>query len=672
MKQSAFLIAAIFIIIGSCKVEEKIVDGQTAFERKQYAKAAKLLTEEYNKSKLTTERGKKAFYIGESYRIINEVDKAEEWYLKSYDAAYGADALKGYAFSLKQLENYKEAINQFKELGIEIGDKYKYQREIVACGQSASWARDKDKSDYKIELLDFNSNTADYDPVPFKDDQIIITSDRSSSTGEDTYQWTGNNFSDLFLVDLKNDRISNFSETINSPYNEGTITFNNDFTEAFFSRCGDGSKAEIQNCKLMRSEFVNNAWSEPEVLSIVEDGINYSHPALSNDGKRLYFSTDDPDGLGGFDIYETRRTSEGWSEPQNLGTSINTEGNEVSPFIDMDTLYFASDHHIGMGGLDIFKTTRISTNRFGPLENLRAPINSGADDFGFVVDYRKVEDDPRVVHTGYFTSTRKDGKGNDDIYKFSKMLPPPPIEETPVDTTTEPVIVEETPQIEYKLILTGQVVEKVFINPEDPNSRVTGKTAIPKAKVQINFRDTSFSVVTDDKGEFEIELEEQEVYLFTGTKEDYLSKDASFSTRGIERNPKNPIQRFRTEIELDKVYKGVDIVLEGIYYDLDKADIRPDARPILNRLANILLRNPDIRIELASHTDCQGSSPYNQSLSQRRAESAVDYLTKKGISADRMVAQGYGETQLLTDCACSRCSDTEHQLNRRTTFKILE
>jgi outer membrane protein OmpA-like peptidoglycan-associated protein/tetratricopeptide (TPR) repeat protein len=671
MKQLAFLIATVFIIIGGCKVQEKIVDGQTAFERKQYSKAVKLLTEEYNKSKMTTERGKKAFYIAESYRIINEVEKAKDWYLKSYDAAYGADALKGYAYTLKQLENYKEAIAQFKELGVEIGDKYKYQREIVACRQSASWAKDKDKSEYEIELLSFNSKAADYYPVAFKDDQIIITSDRKTSTGDETYQWTGNNYSDLFIVDLKNDRISNFSETINSPYNEGTITFNKDFTEAFFSRCGDGSKDEIQNCKLMRSEFINNAWSKPEILNIVEDGINYSHPALSNDGKRLYFSTDDPDGLGGFDIYETKRTSEGWSDPQNLGTSINTVGNEVSPFIDKDTFYFASDHHIGMGGLDIFKTTRISTNRFGPLQNLRAPINSGADDLGFVVDYRKVENDPRVIHTGYFTSSRSDGKGNDDIYKFTKMLPPPPVV-VPIDTTAEPVVVVEEPKIEYKLLLTGKVVEKVFLNPEDPNSRITGKTAIPTANVQVNFRDTTFSVVTDEKGEFEIELEEQEAYWFTGTKQDYLSKDANFSTRGIENDPKNPIQRFRIEIELDKVYKGVDIVLEGIYYDLDKADIRPDARPVLNRLANILLRNPSIRIELGSHTDCQGSPSYNQNLSQRRAQSAVDYLIKKGISADRMTAQGYGENQLLTDCACSRCSDSENQLNRRTAFKILE
>jgi peptidoglycan-associated lipoprotein len=671
MKQLAFFIAVIFFLVPSCKVEEKIIDGETAFERKQYAKAAELLTAEYNKSKITSERGKKAYFIGESYRIINDVDNAKEWYLKAYDAAYGADALKGYAFSLKQLEEYTEAIAQFKELGSEIGDPYEYQREIVACRQAASWAKAKKDSEYKIDLLDFNSRTADYYPVPFKDDQIIITSDRQTSTGEKMYQWTGNNYSDLFLVDLKNDRISNFSESINSPYNEGTITFNKDFTEAFFSRCGDDSKDAIQYCKLMYSQLINDQWSKPEVLPIVEKGINYGHPALSADGKRLYFSTDHPDGLGGFDIYETRKTSEGWSEPKNLGAAINTVGNEVSPFIDKDTLYFASDYHVGMGGLDIFKTSKMGDNNWGPLQNLRAPINSGADDFSFVVDYRKVEKDPRVIHTGYFTSTRKDGKGNDDIYKFTKMLPPPPVV-VPIDTTTTPVAIKNEPKIEYQLLLAGKVVEKVFTNPQDPNSTVTGKAAIPKANVQVNFRDTTFSVTTNDKGEFEIELEAQQAYFFTGTKEDYLSKDVSFSTRGIENDPKNPTQRFTLEIELDKVYKGIDIVLEGIYYDLDQADIRPDARPVLNNLANLLLRNPSIRIELASHTDCQGSPTYNQQLSQKRAQSAVNYLIQKGISPDRLSAQGYGENQLLTDCVCTRCSEEEHQLNRRTAFKILE
>lgn len=674
MKHLGIMILAITLLLGSCKVEQKIVDGQTAFDRKQYAVAIKLLTQEYNKSKTTSVRGEKAYFIGESYRIINDNEQAKEWYLKAYDSAYGAKALKGYAFALKQTEDYKEAIAQFKELGAEIGDRNKYQREIIACRQSSGWKSIVKDSEYKIELLDFNSNAADYYPMVYKKDQLVITSDRISSTGEDTYNWTGNRFSDLFLVDLKTGNITNFSSVLNSPFNEGTVSFSHDFTEALFSRCGDGSKAD-QYCKLMYSKLDGDEWTEPEVISFIGDKINYAHPSLSADGKTLYFSTDDPDGLGGFDIYKSTKTAEGWGDPVNLGSAINTEGNEVSPFIDQDTFYFSSDFHVGMGGFDVFKTEKLDGNGWGALQNMRAPINSGADDFGFVVDYRKIENDPSIMQSGYFTSTRTAGKGNDDIYKFIKKRPTPPkVEEIDTLTTVDTLLVNkpEEPKIDYQLVLEGKIVEKVFSTPDDPNSRVTGKTAVPNASVQVNYGDTTFNIKTNEKGEFSLRLKEQTSYLFTGSKTDYLTKDGRFSTRGIENDPKNPVQTFALEIELDKVYKGVDIVLEGIYYDLDKADIRSDARPVLNKLVNLLLGNPSISIELAAHTDCQGSSPYNQALSQKRAQAVVDYLVSKGVSASRLVAKGYGETQLLTDCVCSRCSEAEHQLNRRTAFKILD
>jgi len=667
MKKITIAVLAIVLLIGSCRVEEKIVDGEKAFERRQYANAIALLEKEYNKSKRTTERGKKAFLIGESYRIINKPESSKDWYMKAFDAGYNADALKQYAFALKELEQYKDAIQAFRDVGAELGDPYKYQREIVACRQASSWKKDKAKSDYKIELLSFNSNTSDYYPVVYKNNQLIITSDRKLATGDKTYSWTGNSYSDLFIVD-ENNQISNFSKVINSPYNEGTITFNSDFTEAYFSRCGENIKAEIHYCKLMYTELAGDEWSEPQVLDFVEDEVNYGQPSLSKDNRTLYFSSDHPEGLGGFDIYKTIRNGEGWGEPQNLTSAINTEGNEISPFIDADTLYFSSDFHVGMGGLDIFKTAKWG-NRWGPLQNLRAPINSGADDFALIIDYRKDKDD-KVIKKGYYTSSRSNGKGNDDIYKFSKVkLPPPPKPDTPVtsvDTVQEPVV------IVYQMFLNGKVVEKVYNIPDDPNSGVQGKTIVPNANVKISYNDTTYNIKTNEKGTFRIELEEQTYHQFTISKPDYLSKDDNFSTRGVERNPSNPVRNFSKEFEIDKVFKNVEITLEGIYYDLDKYYIRPDAKPVLNRLANILLRNPQINIELASHTDCRGGNAYNQKLSQNRAQAAVNYLVSKGIAKERMVAKGYGETQPVTTCACNRCSEDEHQLNRRTTFKIIE
>ncbi len=670
MKQTGIFLFLILTIL-SCRVEEKIVDGQTAFDRKQFAKAATLLEKEYKKAKLMSERSKKAFLIGESYRIINKPESSKKWYMEAFNAGHGVEALKQYAFALKELEDYKEAIQAFKDVGGELGDPYEYQREIIACRQASTWAKNKAKSEYKIELPSFNSSTSDYYPVIYKEKDLIITSDRSASTGEDVYGWTGNNFSDLFIVEEKGS-ISSFSEVINSPYNEGTITFNRAFTEAYFSRCGDDSKDLIQYCKLMYTEKDGDTWTEPQVLDFIEDKVNYGHPSLSADGKKLYFSSDNPEGLGGFDIYLTTRNSEGWKDPKNLGSAINTEGNEVSPFIDQDTLYFASDFHVGMGGLDIFKTARRG-NGWGPLQNLRAPINSGADEFGLVIDYRK-KADAKVVKTGYYTSTRPNGKGNDDIYKFEKViLPPPPPPVEPVDS--EVVVINnpiEEPVIVYELLLEGKVVEKVYTDPENPNSAYVGKGSLPDANVQIQYGDTTFTVKTDEKGEFKIALEEQTSYNFTGSKTRYLTKNKRFTTRGIERDPKNPKQTLYTEILLDKVFTNVEIRLEGIYYDYNKADIRPDARPVLNELASLLIRNPGINIELGSHTDCRGRDGYNKTLSQRRANSAVEYLVSKGIARNRMIAKGYGESQPSTTCACNSCSDDQHQQNRRTTFKIIE
>lgn len=669
MKQSIIAVLAIVLLIGSCRVEEKIVDGERAFERRQYANAITLLEKEYNKSKRSTERAKKAFLIGESFRIINQPESSKDWYMKAFDAGYSTDALKQYAYALKELEQYDEAIQAFKDVGAEIGDPYQFQREIVACRQARTWKKNKGKSDYKIELPKFNSSTADYYPVVYKNDQLIITSDRGLATGDKTYKWTGNSFSDLFIVGEGGD-ISNFSKVINSKYNEGTITFNNDFTEAYFSRCGEDSNAEVQYCKLMYSELIGEEWSEPQVIDFVEDEVNYGHPSLSKDNRTLYFSSDHPEGLGGFDIYKVTRNGEGWGEPQNLTAAINTEGNEVAPFIDADTLYFASDFHVGMGGLDIFKTAKWG-NRWGPLQNLRAPINSGADDFGLIIDYRKTKDD-RIVQQGYYTSTRPEGKGNDDIYKFMKVIPPPKPEPA-IDSEAVAIdTVQDEPVIVYEMFLNGRVMEKIYNNPDDPNSGVQGKAIVPNANVKISFNDTTFNVKTDDKGGFRIQLDEQTYHNFTISKDGYLSKDDYYSTRGVERNPDNPVRNFSKDFEIDKIFRNTEITLQGIYYDLDKAYIRPDAKPVLNRLANILINNPNINIELASHTDCRGGNGYNQNLSQRRAQSAVDYLVAKGIARERMTARGYGETVPVTNCACNRCSEEEHQLNRRTTFKIIE
>lgn len=661
-----FLLACLFF--NACNYVQKIRDGKTAFERKQYAVATQMLSAEYKKEKSRVEQGKIAYMLGESYTRMNQSEKAIEWYYTAYENQYGVDALKGYAYALKKNQQYTEASKAFKELGIEIGSPYEYRKEITACKIAQEWLDQANKSEYNIQSKDFNSKAADYAPSIYKDGQLVITSDRGSSTGSEKYNWTGNNFSDLFVVDPTSNKISPLDKgIINTVDNEGTVAFNSDFTEMYFSRCFSDDENGDNFCQLMVSKSDGNSWSAPLVLNFVEEEVNYAHPSLSKDGSTLYFSSNHPDGWGGYDLYVTERTPDGWDIPRLLSRSVNTIGDEMFPFIDNDTLYFASNQHTGMGGLDIYKSYKKEKDSWSPPFNLKAPINSGADDFGYVVDRSRAIEDKDIVQIGYFSSTRENGKGNDDIFEFKKGIPPPPPPPPPVDTTAPP-----PPPIVYKIILEGFVLEKIYSSPDDPNSKVLGRKPLGGSKVDVNFNDEKKSFNVGEDGQFTMELEENTDYYFFGSKPNYLNNNARFSTRGIAKDPANPIQKYEVEIVLDKIFKNKEIVLDNIYYDYDKWDIRRDAEPTLNQLVTVLNQNPQIKIQLSSHTDCRGGANYNENLSQKRAQSAVDFLISKGIASNRLVAKGYGKNALAIECICSRCTEAEHQANRRTTFKILE
>lgn len=645
----------------ACTYTQKVRDGKFAFDRKQYSVAIPMLKKEYNKAKTRLERGKIAYLLGASYKETGEATDAIDWFRIAYDNQYGVDALKDYALALKQAERYDEAIDAFRNLGIEIGSPYEYRKEIQACERAIVW-KAADFKPYQIEALDFNSRYADYGPSLYRDNQLVFTSDRGTAEGDDTYNWTGNAFSDLFVIDLEGGRATSFDNQLNTPFNEGVAAFNANYSEVYFSRCEGGKDGDIY-CKLMVSEWNGNSWSVPEVLPFVKEEINYGQPTLSKDGRTMYFECNDPEGWGGVDIWQVQRPGNDWENPVLMGRSINTEGDERFPYLDSDTLYFASDSHIGMGGLDVFKSYKIN-NRWTPAENLQAPINSGADDFGYIIDYKTARNNDDIEYIGYFTSSRMDGEGGDDIYRFLKRVPPPP---PPVDST----VIEEP--VAYKIILDGYILEKIYEFPNDPSSRVLGRKPLAASTVEVTLgtgKKKRFEVGED--GYFSFELEEEMDYRFIASKPEYLSNSETFSTKSIARNPNTNKQRFEVEIVLDKIFTDQEIVLENIYYDFDESFIREDAKPTLNDLADNLQLNPNIRIELSSHTDCRGNDGYNQQLSQRRAQSAVEYLISRGIEGDRMIAVGYGEEQLRAECICTRCTEEEHQLNRRTAFKILE
>ena len=661
MKNITYYLFSIVFLFSACTYVQKIQDGKMAIDRKQYDVAIDLLDKEYKKSKSRVEKGKIAFLLGEAYKQTGKGEKSIQWYETAYNNQFGTEALKEYAYALKRNQQYVEAKQAFKDLGLEIGSPYEYRKDIAACKIAQEWQENPNK-EYKVSSTEFNSNQSDYAPTPYADNSLVFTSDRKNATGEDTYNWTGAGFSDLFIVDLKTEEVRPFDIQLNTESNEGTAVFSPNFKEIYFTRCFDPGKNEDNYCKIMFSRQEGDNWSTPVMMNFTMRDINYRHPALSPDGKILYFSSDDPDGWGGYDLYYATRESDGWSEPKLLPRTINTvKGNEGFPYIDRDTMYFATDGHTGMGGLDIFKTVRREDATWMPVTNLKAPINSSRDDFGYIVDYQAAKNKEELLAIGYFSSSRA-GSG-DDIYKYEKVILPP---------EPEPEVPEVPVVIEYRNVLEGYVLEKIYAAPDSPNSNVLGRKPLNNARVTVNFGKEKLSFTTGEDGFFTFDLNDNTDYSFFASREGYLNNTDFFSSKGIGQDPDNPVQTFETEIVLDKIYLNQEITLENIYYDLDDDKIREDAQPTLRDLAANLNLNPDLRIQMASHTDCRGGDDYNQNLSQRRAQSAVNYLISLGIEPDRLQAKGYGESKPAADCVCSRCSEEEHQRNRRTTFAIVE
>lgn len=662
-------------LIGACSYTLKIKDGRSAAERKQYDTAIPMLESEFGRAKTRAEKGQLAYLLAESYRRTGRDESALNWYKTAYDNNYGPEALKAWAFTLKKLERYTEAAQAFKDLGIEIGSPYEFRKELTACTISQDWLKQAPGSGWTVNATPFNSPQNDYAPVMFSDGRLVFTSDRAMGKGADMYKWTGNKFMDLFIVEADDASPQVFDIQMHTPGNEGTACFNRTGTEMFFSRTAEAFKGDDAWCKIFMTEKnIDGGWEPPTPLPFQKEKINYVHPALSADDNTLYFACNDPEGWGGYDIYSMARNKKdetGWDAPKLLSRNINTPGNELFPTVDADTLYFASDGQQGMGGLDIFRTFKSDRNAWSPPHNLKAPVNSGADDFEFTIDNRhptaegskKPSKPGDLIRTGFFSSNRTGGRGGDDIYRFEQRVPPP--KPPKIDTLPSGPLV-------YKIILEGYVLEKVLSNPDDPNSKMLGRKPLAGAAVVAETGSKKQNFVVKDDGYFRMELAENADYVFNASLPNYLSNSAKFSTKGIAKDPSNPIQTFEIEIVMDKIYRNKEIVLENIYYDYDKWDIRPDAEPTLNRLAEVLRQNPSIRIQLGSHTDCRGNDTYNQELSQRRAQSAMNYLIAKDISADRLSAIGYGESQPADNCACSRCTETQHQTNRRTTFKVVE
>ncbi len=652
MKQLLLLfILIIFITVPESSAQKRKTErAYSSFTAGEYYDAIDLFKDAYSKTKKANKEARNdlVFMIAQCYRLTNDPKNAETWYKLSVKSSNSKpEAQYWLAESMKKNGKYSLAIDEFKKYKQIAPSDARADQEIRSCELADDWSRNPEA--YQIdELKDVNSRESDFSPAYGRDDYSLIyfTTSRDGVAGKKTHGATGQNFTDIFESRL--DKKSKWStpvpvEGINTEFEEGTPSFSSDYKELYFTRCEVG-KREKRGCMIMYTKKNGDKWNDPKNLKLLPDSLVAAHPSISKDGLTLYFVSDMTGGFGKKDIWKVTRLREGeaWSKPVNLGPDINTAGDELFPYIREDgTLYFSSDGLIGMGGLDIFKAVPQPDGSWA-VQNMKPPINSFADDFGIAFE--------GTDEKGIFSSTRK-GKGNDDLYTFE--LPP------------------------LRFNVTGLVKDEKTGAP------------IPSSLVQLIASDGSnLQAETGTGGDFKFSLKPDVDYIFLASKKGYLNGKEKETTKGQVKSHDFMVTILLTAFDMP-------IELPNILYDLDKWDLRPESMVALDKLIETLNDNPNITIEIMSHTDTRNTEEYNMVLSQKRAQSVVDYLVSKGIDLDRLTAKGYGKThtkvvdatiaaqnpflkvgtQLTEQFVNSLPNDEQkeiaHQINRRTEFKVL-
>ena len=585
--------------------------------------------------------------IADSYYFNSKYSDASKWYdkiVENYKESVTAEQYFRYAQTLRAIDEYDKAddmMNAFSELSGQ-----DFRAELFKEKPDYVRVEGYRKSDYTIEMIrQINSRYSDFGPTYYKKDQIVFASSRDTGVfSRRIHKWNNQPFLDFYQSRIREDGKmtppTRFSKILNTKFHESTSTFSPDGNTVYFTRNNytakqyASSKNGINKLKIYRSRKGKDKWSEAEELPFNDDEYSAAHPTLSRDGKKLYFASDRPGTVGLSDIWVVDVLDDGtFSEPENLGRPINTEGRESFPFLsDTGTLYFASDGHPGLGGFDIFVSAP-SSEQITVL-SLGAPINSPSDDFAFIV-----QDSSK---TGFFSSSRKRGMGSDDIYKFSQ---------------------EELPEPTCDVIITGVITD---IN--------TGEI-LPDAVVQLLSLENEVLAETevDEQGLYSFDTSCSTRYIIRASERLYYDKEVVVTTTPEASTME---QDLALELRLTEVRLGDDLAkildLKPIYFDYDKSDIRPDAAQELIKVISAMKQIKTMVISARSHTDSRGRDSYNLSLSDRRAKSTVAHIIANGVDASRISGKGYGETQLVNECANGvDCSDEDHQLNRRSEFIVI-
>ena len=587
--------------------------------------------------------------IATCYRLIGNARQAEIWYQKAIlRNCPDPKVYYYYAEMLKMGEKYDLALENYQKYKQLVPNDKLADIGVNSCELAKQWIATP--SGYELtNVRSINTKQSEYSPVYGNEDysSLFFTSSRTGATGGKISSVTGELFSDIFYTerDLKGiwSDPKPIDAAVNTAFDEGTCTLSSDFNTLFFTRC-KVSKKEKLGCEILFSKKSEGGWLTPEPIKVTSDSMIVAHPSLSADGLTLYFASNLPNGFGSIDIWKITRASisDNWGEPINLGGDINTPGSDMFPYIHPDgTLYFSSDGLPGIGGLDVFRAKPNDKNGW-VVENMRFPVNSPSDDFGIVFEKER--------EAGYFSSRRTGGRGADDIYLF--YLPPiilNMIGQVNDDKTSKPIA-----QSTVKLVGSDGLI-------------TTAETAVD--------------------GSFKFMLSPNTDYVVVASKKGYLNNKSKETTRGIVQS-----KDFTASINLTSTEKPIEI--PNIFYDYDRWELRPESMVALDRLVEILNDNPNVTIELGSHTDSRGTLEYNYDLSQKRAQSVVNFLIEKGIATDRLKAKGYAQSQpkiadaqlvaqypfmvaggildpKFIDTLDNDKKEIVYQISRRTEFKVL-
>ncbi len=649
MRNIFYLLIALILLAG-CGAESYVKKGDAFYAIGEYYDAAAEYKKAYSHTgvKDKIKRGQRAWKMAECYRKINFTAKALGAYQNAIRYHY-TDSMATLYLAQMQHKNgdYKNATKNYQAFLDSFPDDKRAITGIQGCTQAQIWK--KKPTNYTVKKQPkFNSRRTDICPVLYGDEweQLYITTTRNQATGDEISGITGTKSADIFLA--KKDDKGKWGQPelieseVNSEYDEGTCCFSPDGKTMYFTRCTHDPDYP-RFAQIYTSQRSDASWGKPQLLEISKDTLSsFAHPAVSPDGEWLFFVSDMPGGMGGLDIWKIAITSHGLGGVENLGEPINTEGDEMFPtFRPNGELYFSSNGHVGMGGLDLFCATQDSSGVWS-VENLKYPMNSQGDDFGMTFE--------GVHNRGFFSTNRGDARGWDHIMSF------------------------ECPEVLQTV--KGWVYEKDGYE-------------LPQGLVYMVGNDgTNLKISVKGDGSFEQVIQPNVDYVFLGTCKGFLNhkEDLRIDTSSVS-------NEYVLQFPLSSI--NAPVLVRNVFYEFDSARITESSTTALDSLVDLLNENPNVTIELSSHCDYRGADEYNMRLSQRRAESVVNYLIEKGISTDRLSPVGYGESRpkivnrkineiypflqigdTLTEAFILKFEDKEQQevcnaLNRRTEFKVL-